>query len=627
MSGICAIFHLEGQPVDPQQLQQLTTGLTYRGPEGLHCWQQGAIGLGHTLFRTTAEAIQEEQPCTLEGQIYLTADARFDGREALISTLRAQGEPIAGNESDGVLMLHAYRVWGQRFLDHLLGDFAFVLWDGRTQTVLAGRDHFGLRPLYYAHRGSTLVLSNSMGCVQRYPGVSRRLNDQAIGDWLVLGQYTWLDKSITTFADIQQVPPAHLLVADRQGVTVQRYWDLPLDTPELHYRQPQDYLAHFREVMAQAVGDRLRSDRVVISMSGGLDSTTIAATACQLVRDGVKQTQLTAFTAVYDRIHPDQERYYSSLVAQKLQLPHHIFVCDDYPLVPPQIQTPEPNRILEVDMMLDRQRQQAALGRVVLTGRSGDSVLQASPPTTMVQLCAHRSPIQALSEILRLRWRYGVQLPLGSGILAQANGRRRQPCPYPNWVNPDFAARLGLHDRWHQLQHWTPTPIHPRHPDIHTALMLPSWAMTQEFQPGMDFAPSAQLDPFLDLRLVEFVLSLPPLPWCFKKYLLRQAMQGQLPNEVLTRKKTPLGRLKQSLFVLPQLAWLDHWDPVPELLTYVQPDAIPSLTDGHCEYPGLHYRPIMLNRWLQAQMLASDPALAKRSPPKRSPPKRSPRPR
>jgi asparagine synthase (glutamine-hydrolysing) len=115
----------------------------------------------------------------------------------------------------------------------------------------------------------------------------------------------------------------------------------------------------------------------------------------------------------------------------------------------------------------------------------------------------------------------------------------------------------------------------------------------------MNYTPPDRTDPFMDLRVVEFILSLPVLPWLHKKYILRRAMQGELPPEVLARPKTPLGRLHKSLFAQPNLEWADNWQPVPELLEYVQPELIPSLIDGKCNDPGLHMRPMLLNSWLK----------------------------
>lgn len=234
MSGICGIINFDGKPVEKNQLHQMILVLEYLGCESKNIWINGNVGFGHTLTFSTDSSINEQQPCTLDGKVYITADARIDAREELRRRLRDKGCRVRADATDVELILHAYSVWGEDCLQHLLGDFVWAIWDGNQSKLICARDHFGIRTLYYAYIGNTLVFSNSLGCVQSYPDVSKKLNSQAIGDWLLFGDYTWLDKGITTFADIQKVPPAHMLIGSRDGIVVQRYWDMPLETPELH---------------------------------------------------------------------------------------------------------------------------------------------------------------------------------------------------------------------------------------------------------------------------------------------------------------------------------------------------------------------------------------------------------
>jgi asparagine synthase (glutamine-hydrolysing) len=605
MSGICGILHFDGKPVDQSLLERMTALLDYRGPDGKGVWVNGHVGFGHTMFRTTYESANEQQPCSLDGNVYITANARIDARDELIPLLRAKGCKVANDVPDVELILHAYQIWGEDCLTHLLGDFAFVIWDGHRQRLFCARDRFGIRVLYYALVDNTLVFGNTLNCVRSYPEVTNKLNDQAIGDFLLFGDYTWLDKSITTFADIQKVPPAHLLTWDSQGLKVRRYWDFPLDTPLLYYRREEDYLEHFREMLRVAVKDRMRTDRIVISMSGGMDSTSIAATACRIVREESSATQITAFTAVYDRIHPDQERYYSGLVAKKLGLPINYFVCDNYQLLTPAIQTPEPVEDETPVMRLDMMRQMAALGRVVLTGRSTDNLITTSG-TTVISMMAEMNPILVMFEFVRLWWCHHQRLPLGTGLLARLKrkhvaGKTNTGYGYPHWLNPDFEVQFALKERWKEFSSWRPVPQHRRHPQSHKNLAFPDWSSEAEYQPGIDFTPVESIDPYMDLRLIKFVLSLPPFPWFSNKYLVRQAMSNELPDEILMRRKTALGAVHDSLLKQPYTEWVDEWKPVPSLLRYVSRKAIPPISKGACDYKQsyIHLRPLLLNIWLQ----------------------------
>ena len=118
-------------------------------------------------------------------------------------------------------------------------------------------------------------------------------------------------------------------------ISVRRYWLPPVDEPMLRYQTEDEYVEHFLNIFRKTVRDRMRAKRIVIQLSGGLDSPSIAVMAQRLVQSGEVSAELNAFTGVMDRIHPYSEAYYARLVAQKLQIPHHIMASDDYLLIHP----------------------------------------------------------------------------------------------------------------------------------------------------------------------------------------------------------------------------------------------------------------------------------------------------
>jgi len=185
MSGICGIVHADGSPVDPELLRRLTDSLKFRGPDTQKIWHNGPVGFGHTLLRTTFESEHERQPASLDGEIWITADARIDGWAELKEKLAAAGERVSAHTTDDALILHAYRAWGEDCVNHLIGDFAFAIWDGPKQKLFCARDHFGVRPFFYARVGDGLVFSNTLNCVRLHPAVSDTLNDLSIADHLL----------------------------------------------------------------------------------------------------------------------------------------------------------------------------------------------------------------------------------------------------------------------------------------------------------------------------------------------------------------------------------------------------------------------------------------------------------
>ena len=174
-------------------------------------------------------------------------------------------------------MLHAYAVWDEDLLAHIAGDFSFAIWDSFRGKLFCANDRFAVRPFYYARTQNALIFSNTLESVRLHPEVSSELNEQAIADFLLIG-LNW-NPATTSFAQIQRLPAAHQLTCVRGEARARRYWSFPIEEP-LRYSRKQDYPDHFLELLRSAVCDRMRTNRAGILMSGGLDSTSIAAVAC-----------------------------------------------------------------------------------------------------------------------------------------------------------------------------------------------------------------------------------------------------------------------------------------------------------------------------------------------------------
>src|SRR5690242_2435941 len=140
MSGIFGIVEPDGKPVDRELLGRMLDGQRFRGPDGDGLWIDGHVGLGHTLCRSTCAAPGERQPCSLDGRVWVTADARIDGQDDLVRRLRESGRDVAPGVTDPELILHAYAAWGDECVRHLIGDFAFALWDGPRRRLFAAVD-------------------------------------------------------------------------------------------------------------------------------------------------------------------------------------------------------------------------------------------------------------------------------------------------------------------------------------------------------------------------------------------------------------------------------------------------------------------------------------------------------
>jgi len=162
MSGIVAMVWGENSQPELATLEKMTAHLAYRGPDAHQSWSDTRAGLGHALLNVDILANPENQPLSPDGRVWITADARIDDRDALVSKLEQHESPTALNTSDAVLVAEAYRAFGTDCPQHLVGDFAFAIWDQPAQRLLAAVDRFAIRPLYYAWAGKTFIVSNCL---------------------------------------------------------------------------------------------------------------------------------------------------------------------------------------------------------------------------------------------------------------------------------------------------------------------------------------------------------------------------------------------------------------------------------------------------------------------------------
>lgn len=152
MSAIFGILRFDGGAVSARELERMGKTLAHRGPDGRKYRVDGAIGLGHCLMQVNQEDLFEAQPLhDREEDIVLAADLRLDNRAELAAAFGLDAANLC-DLPDSALVLRAYKQWGDDCAGHLLGDFTFAIWDGRTKKLLLGRDHMGQRYVHY-HRG------------------------------------------------------------------------------------------------------------------------------------------------------------------------------------------------------------------------------------------------------------------------------------------------------------------------------------------------------------------------------------------------------------------------------------------------------------------------------------------
>ena len=599
--------------------------LERRGPDGTHRWADGPIALGHTSLATTPEALAEVLPLAEpDSGCTITADARLDNREQLIAALGLGGE--TRTIGDGELILRAYLRWGEECPTHLLGDFAFAIWDPRATRLFCARDHMGMRQLIYHYApGRLFAFATEAEALVAHAGVPRRINEARIADFL--DDLEGIDFTSTFFEEVLRLPPAHTLTVDFSGLSLRRYWTLSAG-PELKLDSDEAYAEAFLNVFTEAVRCRLRSAGPVGSMlSGGIDSGSVAAIAARLLA-AERRGPLQTFSAVgTDRESCVETR--AIYAAAKLPGLNAHFVdharlgnlCDEL------IGLSDGAEPFDSHMTLIRNVYLAAHQaniKVILDGAAGDLIL--APRNSIARWLRRGQIINALREMRGEARFWGPTWPKCQSLIKAAWAAF---VPHPirklrRWVMwriedqrigadsliaREFAAKINLNERRRTFRRHLPVGGASDAEQRAQSIRHPHLAAGRERYDRVASAVAIEpRDPFLDIRIVQFCLT---LPWQqlqvdgWPKIVLRRAMRDRLPPTIIWRRgKQHLGwDFTQALF--------RGWDGWAEVLSggeaMIGRFATRIATDDGNEQSGKaldnedEFKLFFLLRWLQRQ--------------------------
>ena len=282
MSAIFGILRFDDRAVSAADLERMGATMPHRSPDRRKFEIHGSVGVGHGLMRVTHEDWQDYQPLRDKAaNLSLVADARLDNREELAGALGI-ADDVLRDLADGALILAAYKRWGEDLADHLLGDFAFALWDGAARKLVLVRDHMGQRSLFYTRQNGFFAFATEIKALWAVEGVPRGLSDAAIARRLMLVPPP---AGTTMFQDVFGLSSATLSVVTENGdQTLRRYWQ-PHAAAAHEGRDEGYYIDTYRKLMSEAVACRLRRTLrpAALLFSGGFDSAAIAGLAGPVV--------------------------------------------------------------------------------------------------------------------------------------------------------------------------------------------------------------------------------------------------------------------------------------------------------------------------------------------------------
>ena len=605
MSSLFGFYNLDGRPLDRGVLASTQTAMQRRGTLFNDSYSSGPIGLGFTANHPSEGSLFVHS----ETSIVVTADARLDNTDDLMTLLS-----LAPNTSFAEIIAKAYLKWGQDCPSHLQGDFAFVIWDPRHKHLFGARDRLGLKQLLYHYTADKVFgCATDANTLFAHDDIKRRMSEARLLDFFV-GALEGIDKSCTAFESVSRLPSGHTLLVKNGQLLISQYWTLEPQTPS-QLKTDDAFIEAFQAHLHTAVTRRFDSPETTgVMVSGGMDSSAAAAMAVQ--KFGKK---VMAFSAINSDDPDCVETRMINLVNE------HLGVDRNY------IDLAKPEQWLEdaqsglddisdpFDSNMNLMRSViAAASRdgmtVLMDGAWGDTVFA---PGSHVRRAMRKGQFVTAMRALKADRDYHEETGPLPPVYLKMLGSSFLPSPLKSLFAPlkhrrhaaqaiaalglkkEFAARHDLagrlsklgghvgHASWrHSYQEAAEIVSHPYHV-----------VARERYDRVAGHFGVIMRDPFTDLDLIKFCLSLPTSQKTangIPKILLRRAMSDMLPEPVISRlSKEHLGyRFSHNLYANDKKALTKpHSDLISQLTTYTKPVGVMTEDNSH----NLHFAINWLN--------------------------------
>jgi asparagine synthase (glutamine-hydrolysing) len=564
--GICGIAAREGGEVRADLLEAMCGSLTHRGPDDQGTLVVDGVGIGMRRLSIIDLGGGHQPIGNPDGSAWIVFNGELYNYRELRDELRAAGHEFT-TESDTEVVLHAYDEWGDDFLPRLNGMFGLAIWDRRSRRLTLARDRMGIKPLHYARVGDRLLFASEIKALLAEPTLSRRVDLQALADYLVL-EYVPTPNSM--LEGVRKLPPGHVLTWRQSDgeVTVRPWWNVDLAASEgsAPAAKSVDVLAaELREELVASVRRELVADVPLgVFLSGGIDSSAVAAAMAQLTPGNVRSFSIGFADRSFD------ESSHARRVAEHLGTRHSELVLEPHmmvelvPRISGLLDEPMADASIIPTYLLSRFTREHV--KVALGGDGGDELLAGYPT-----LIAHRlsRPYRALPGFVRSglvpavvdrlpvsmnnisfdfrarRFVAGAGLPVGERHVRWMGSFA--PEAVPGFLTPALAAELSAPAASEIVA--THLANQPLRSDLNRVLYLDmklyleNDILVKLDRASMMTSLEARV-PLLNLGFVEHVARLPldlKLRGLRSKYLLRRALRGMLPEEILTRPKKGFG--------------------------------------------------------------------------------------
>ena len=625
MSSIFGAWQLNQQPIPADSIQQVIQTTAWWQPDKQGHYHDQALFLGHQLMATLPQQEKEVQPHRdALAQLYIVADARLDNRKELIARLGLRNKDLPNHE----LILAAYQKYGKDCVKHLIGAFAFAIWNESQQQLYLARDQMGIKPLNFYYEAPLFAFGTQKKSILALPTVKKTPN------WVNIFQnITWQEQPAhsTEFQHIQVVPPAHYLIVNRNGIQIQRYWKLDIHKQTI-YQKEADYVSQFQELFKQAVTDRLPSNKATgTHLSGGLDSSGITAVAhkiCQQKGQSLPvfgysvpkdfqgkpeemnqlEENLLAFDVV-DTCGLDQFYNVSTLIPRTFRqvVEEEALACDGI--------AKTNNVNTEYELQATAQAQGV---NVLLSGFLGDELVTSFARRYFLEYLErgqywnyffkHKKSRYALKDkvrdffgILAFKSCFRQQGEQIRKAIIKFRDRKKNHLANGNLLNRAYF--LSDPSRKQALQ----SPIYPAKYDLslkesqrnHVCRPHTSRRIEGETLAGLRFKVAYRY-PMADIRLLQYVISLPmeqKITETSTRHLFRRGMKSYLPDSIRLRDMKYKGSLKPAEFVTPrnhtEKSKIGLWESIQQAKTAPFLNQIPFE-----QYIKSDYSPYPMTYWM-----------------------------
>lgn len=516
MCGICGFYGFK----DEVLLNKMCQTIQHRGPDQSGMYISDKASLGHRRLSIIDLSENGKQPMTNEDRsLYLIFNGEIYNFQSLRDGLLKKGHNFKSS-SDSEVILHSYEEKGLGCVEDFRGMFSFAMWDSKRDRLILCRDRLGKKPLYYWWNGKRLVFASEIKSLMECSYIDKEVNMDGYSNYLA---FQYVPGAETIVKNVYRLPPGHMLILEHDNITVKRYWNLYDIKPQSWSGSEAEACEKLKELLAESVSLRLISDVPVgVLLSGGLDSSSVVA---MMSVAGAKE--IKTFSVGFGE--KDDELGYAKIIAERFQTDHHEFTIKPDNLM---------NLLEKIVWHLDEPIADGGAFatflvsevvkdyvKVILVGEGADELFcgyswhkMASPYFDFFPKAVKKRLYFYLNTFYRGWENYPVVYKKFEDMFDAGDG------------SGDFLSMMSFFE----MQN-----------------LLPNCLLMKVDKMTMAHSIEARA-PFLDHKLLEFVVALPreyKINGLTGKYILRKAMEGILPQEIVERKKRG--------FLIPLDKWME----------------------------------------------------------------------